>query len=418
MDGLDFSDRVRFHDVTLRDGEQQASVAFAIDDKVEIAKRLAQAGVDRIEAGMPAVSQEDEAAVRRIVDLELGPQIFAFARCMVSDVEMAADCGVDGVVVEIPCSEHIIQKAYGWPLEKAVDLSIEATQAAKELGLYTVYFTIDSSRSDMQWYLDVIERVMHEGHMDALALVDTFGAVSPHVVPYWVSKVRERIPDRPLECHFHEDFGMSVANSIAALGAGCEVVHTTVSGLGERAGNTPMEEVALALRMLYGVEHGLRSEEFYSLSRLVCERSGHVTPSNRPVVGDRLFEIESGIIAGWYRRCVPDDSTEVFPYHWTEVGQPAARVVFGKGSGLASFEEVFDDLDVPDDPDLRARILSQLKANGTRLKRLLPEEEVRAIVRRELREGGGAREPEERSLDHEMSAAAAASREWRHERGE
>ncbi len=188
--GLQFSERVRFHDITLRDGEQQAGIAFTREDKVAIARRLAAAGVDRIEAGMPIVSAQDEAAIKEIVEADLGPQIFAFARCMVEDIELAKGCGVHGVVVEIPSSGHIIEKAYGWPLERAIELSIEATLAAKEAGLYTVFFTIDSSRAEFDWYLDLVERVATEGHMDALALVDTFGGVSTQAIPVWVEKVR------------------------------------------------------------------------------------------------------------------------------------------------------------------------------------------------------------------------------------
>jgi isopropylmalate/homocitrate/citramalate synthase len=382
--GLRFPQRVRFHDITLRDGEQQAGIAFTREDKVAIARRLASAGVDRIEAGMPIVSAEDEAAIKEIVESDLGPQIFAFARCMVDDVEKARACGVDGVVVEIPSSGHIIEKGYGWPLERAIELSIEATLAAKEAGLYTVFFTIDSSRAEFDWYLDLVERVATEGHMDALGLVDTFGGVATPAIPVWVAKVRERLPDVPLEAHFHDDFGLGVANSIAALAAGVEVVHTTVTGIGERAGNVPMEDIALALRMLYGVEHGLRTEEFYSLSRFVRERSGHQIPSNRAVVGEQSFEIESGIIAGWYARCIEDDPLELFPYHWSEVGQPHPRVVYGKGSGLPSVMLACEALGIDADEESLRALLDAVKQRGLKTKALIPVEEIEALAKQVL----------------------------------
>jgi isopropylmalate/homocitrate/citramalate synthase len=385
--GLRFPEAIRFHDVTLRDGEQQAGVAFTAEDKVSIARRLAAAGVDRIEAGMPIVSPQDEAAIVRIVEAELGPQIFAFARCMVDDVTKAKECGVDGVVVEIPSSGHIIERGYGWPLERAIDLSIEATLAAKEAGLYTVFFTIDSSRAEFDWYLDLVARVATEGHMDALALVDTFGVVNPHAIPGWVRRVRERLPDTPLEAHFHDDFGLAVANTIAAVASGVEVVHTTVSGVGERAGNTPMEDLALALEMLYGAQHGLRTEEFYGLSHLVRERAGHAVPPNRAVVGDRLFEVESGIIAGWYARCIDRHPTELFPYHWDAVGQPAAHVVYGKGSGLPSVMLALEALGIEADQDDVREILAAVKERGLETKALLPFEEVARLIRAHIPSG-------------------------------
>jgi isopropylmalate/homocitrate/citramalate synthase len=378
--GLEFPSRVRFHDVTLRDGEQQAGVAFTAEDKLAIAKRLDKAGVDRIEAGMPIVSPQDEAAVVEIVEAGLDAEIFAFARCMVDDIHKAKECGVGGVVVEIPSSGHIIERAYGWPLERAIEASIEATLAAKEEGLYTVFFTIDSSRAEFDWYLDLVARVATEGHMDALALVDTFGGVTPQAIPVWVEKVRERLPDTPLEAHFHDDFGLAVANSIAALASGAELVHTTVTGVGERAGNTPMEEMALALTMLYGAEHGLDTTSFYSLSRLVRERSGHTIPSNRPAVGERLFEVESGIIAGWYHECIEEFPTELFPFHWDEVGQPPARIVYGKGSGLPSVAVALEGLGIEADEEQMREVVAAIKQRALKTKALLPLDEVARIV--------------------------------------
>jgi isopropylmalate/homocitrate/citramalate synthase len=387
-EGLNLPERVYFHDITLRDGEQQAGIALTRDDKVAIARRLADTGVDRIEAGMPIVSPQDEAAIKDIVQLDLGPQVFAFSRCMVDDVKRAKDCGVSGVVIEIPSSGHMLERAYGWPLDRAIQLSIEATLAAKEEGLETVFFTIDSSRAEFDWYLDLVERIGNEGHMDALALVDTTGGVAPHAIPVWVDKVRDRLPDVRLEAHFHDDFGLAVANSLSAIAVGVEVVHTTVTGVGERAGNCPMEELALALRMLYGVEHGLQTEEFYSLSRLVRERTGHSIPSNRAAVGERLFEIESGIIAGWYERCIDDHPTEVFPYHWDVVGQPPARIVYGKGSGVPSVALALKALGMSADDDQMRSVLSAIKQRALDTKALLPFEEVARIVSEQLKGTG------------------------------
>ena len=379
-EGLSFPSKVRFHDVTLRDGEQQAGVAFTQEDKLAIARRLDEAGVDRIEAGMPIVSPQDEAAVSAIVEAGLNAEIFAFSRCMVDDIRKAKECGVDGVVVEIPSSGHIIERAYGWELEKAIELSIEATLAAREEGLYTVFFTIDSSRAEFDWYLDLVARVADEGHMDALALVDTFGGVTPQAIPLWVEKVRERLPDTPLEAHFHDDFGLAVANSIAAVATGVEVVHSTVTGVGERAGNTPMEEMTLALTMLYRAEHNIDTTKFYPLSRLVRERAGHSIPSNRPVVGERLFEVESGIIAGWYHECIDESPTELFPFHWDEVGQPPARIVYGKGSGLPSVMVAMESLGIEADEDQMRELVGAIKQRALQTKALLPLDEVARII--------------------------------------
>lgn len=379
--GLNFAQKIEVHDITLRDGEQQAGVVFNKQDKIRVAAMLAEAGVHRIEAGMPAVSPDDEAAIREIARMGLGAKIFAFARCMKDDIERAADCGVHGVVVEIPSSEHIIEYAYRWPLEKAIDLSIEATRHAHELGLYTVFFPIDATRADMAQYLNLIERVASEGHMDALALVDTFGTLSPHAVPYFVQKTRERI-GKPLETHFHMDFGHGVSNTLMALASGAEVMHTTVSGIGERAGNTPMEDTVLTLLMLYGRDIGIRTETFADLSRLVLDLAGVQIPSNRQVVGSRLFHVESGIITDWLRNCGDQHPTELFPYRWDVVGHSPPEAVLGKGSGLPSIDYWLERLGLSATAEERARILAEVKRASLATKQLLDEDLFRDIVAR------------------------------------
>ncbi len=374
-----FPKAIKIHDITLRDGEQQTGVIFTKDDKIRIAEGLAEAGVHRIEAGMPVVSPSDAAAIKEIVKRNLGPQVFAFSRCMVDDVKRAVDCGVSGIVMEVPSSEHIIRYAYQWPLERAIQLSIESTAYAHEQGLEVVFFPIDFTRADMTWVLDLILRVANEGHMDALALVDTFGVVSPHAMQYLVRQVRARV-DKRLEAHFHMDFGMGVANTIMAVAEGVEVIHSTVLGLGERAGNTPMEETAMALLTMYGVDIGLKYDKLYGLARLVQELSGHAVPSNRPVVGEALYQIESGIIASWFQNCGAQQPTELFPYHWDVVGQPAAKVVLGKGSGIDSIKAALKSTNVTFTDEEAMQVVAAVKEFSLANKRLLTETEFLAVV--------------------------------------
>src|ERR1017187_1106254 len=231
----------------------------------------------------------------------------------------------------------------------------------------------------MKWVLDLILRVANEGHMDALALVDTFGVLSPHSIQYLVRSVKARINKR-LEAHFHMDYGMGVANTIMALAEGVEVVHSTVLGIGERAGNTPMEETAMALLTLYGVDTGLKYDKFYKLSKLVQQLSGHAVASNRPVVGDALFQIESGIIASWFQNCGADNPTELFPFHWDVVGQPAAKVVLGKGSGIDSVKSALKNIGVQANEEEAMQVVVAVKDFSLRHKRLLTDEEFRTVV--------------------------------------
>jgi isopropylmalate/homocitrate/citramalate synthase len=377
-DGLSLPASVQVHDVTLRDGEQQAGVVFTKDDKLKIAESLAEAGVHRIEAGLPAVSPADDAAVREMVKMGLPSKIYAFSRCMVEDVKRAADCGVEGVVMEIPSSHHLIEKAYRWPVERAIDASIEATTLAHELGLSVSFFPIDATRAGLVEYLDLLEKVATDGHVDAVGLVDTFGVLSPHGVQLFVRQTRERL-GVPLETHFHMDFGMGVANTVLAVAEGVGVIQTTVTGIGERAGNTPMEETVLALLTMYGMDTGIKTERFFDISKMVMELAGVSQPSNRPVVGERLYNVESGIISTWVRN-VGDELTESFPYRPELVGQPAPTLVLGKGSGLDSILGNLDRLGRTATTEQLQTILDEVKGRSLETKGLVDDDAFLRIV--------------------------------------
>jgi isopropylmalate/homocitrate/citramalate synthase len=371
--------RIKIHDVTLRDGEQQAGIIFTKDDKVRIAEKLAEVGVHRIETGMPAVSPPDEAAIKEIVKRNLGPEIFCFCRCMVDDVKRAVDCGVKGIVIEIPASPQLIEHAYRWPLEKAIDLSIKATSFAKEQGLYTVFFTIDGTRTDMKWLLDLVDRVATEGHMDAFTLVDTFGVLSPQAASYFTKKVKERV-SKPLEIHFHSDFGLGVANTIMAVLSGAEVIHSTVTGIGERAGNTPMEETVLALLTMYNIDVGIDYSKMNELSRLVQDLSGVEVPPHRPFIGEGAYTIESGIVTGWYKNVFEKNPTTVFPVDPNFVGHEMPKIMMGKKSGVDNIAIWSQKLGLKLDEDESLAILREVKLRSHDLKRVLTEDEFKKIV--------------------------------------
>lgn len=375
---------IEVHDVTLRDGEQQAGVEFTADEKVRIAEKLAEAGVQRIEAGLPAVSPADAEAVRRIATLGLPARIFAFSRCMVDDVKRALDSGVEGIVMEVPSSEHIIAKAYKWPYEKALELTIESTKFAHDNGLYVSFFPIDSTRADITTFLNMIEVIAREGHMDALALVDTFGVLSPPAAAFMARKVRERI-DKPLEAHFHMDFSMGVANTVMAVAQGVGTVQVSVTGIGERAGNTPLEDTVLALKTMFGIESGIDFSKLYGLSKQVMQAAQVPVPSNRGIVGDRLFHVESGIIATWVKNVGQADLTEAFPFRPELVGQSGPEIVLGKGSGLDSVLIWADKLGLgtPTEEEATA-ILAEVKAASLQKKGLLTSDQFHSIASKVL----------------------------------
>lgn len=379
-EGTSLPQKVEFHDVTLRDGEQQAGVELNADEKVAIAEKLAEAGVQRIEAGLPAVSPQDAEAVKRIAALGLPSRVFAFSRCMVDDVKRALDAGVKEIVMEVPSSEHIIEYAYRWEYERAIELTVESTKFAHENGLWVSFFPIDSTRADITTFLDMIDRIATEGHMDSLTLVDTFGVLNPQAASFLARKVRERM-DVPLETHFHMDFSLGVANTLAAIAQGVETAQVSVSGIGERSGNTPLEDVAMSLELLYGVDSGIDLSKLYGLSRLVREKARVTVPFNRGIVGDRIFDVESGIIASWVKNVGNERITEAFPFRPELVGQTGPRIVLGKGSGLDSVLIWLDRTGLgPASEDEMLAILQEVKATSLERKGLLDEDTFVSIA--------------------------------------
>jgi isopropylmalate/homocitrate/citramalate synthase len=375
-----FPKQVEFHDVTLRDGEQQAGVEFSADDKLRIAEALADAGIQRIEAGLPAVSDEDEKAVRAIANAGLPSTVYAFSRCMVDDVKRAVDCGVAGVIMEVPSSRHLIELGYQWSVERAIELSVTATRYAHEQGLSVSFFPIDATRASLEDYLALVGKVAADGHMDALVLVDTFGVLAPQAVPTFVSQSRERF-QVPLETHFHMDFGLGVANTLIAAANGATTLQTTLAALGERAGNTPMEETVMALKTLYDVDCGIDTTKLTKLSRLVCDIAGVEQPTNRPVTGSRLFSVESGIIATWVRNVRDVDVTECVPYDPRLVGQAGPDIVLGKGSGLDNVTDHLEQHGLTATEEQKSDLLLAVKSASLAKHELLTGDEFRELAR-------------------------------------
>jgi isopropylmalate/homocitrate/citramalate synthase len=377
---------VKIHDVTLRDGAQETGVVLRKDDKIRIAEKLAEAGIHRIEAGMPAASKQDEEAVREIVKRNWGPEIFGFCRCVVDDVKLAADCGVKGVVVEIPSSEHIIEYGYQWPLAKAIDLSVKATRFAHEQGLYVVFFTIDATRANMDWLLQLIDKVAEEGHMDAMAMVDTMGVAHPSAIRYYARRLRERL-GRPLEAHFHNNFGLANANSLAALEEGAEVIHSTVLGMGEGSGQAATEQMALALQLMYGYSTGVKLDKLYELGRLVVELTGHNVPVSQPVIGEHLYHVESGIPSAWWLKVRDSHPTELFPVLPSLTGHGPVELVLGKGCGIDSIAYWLEKLAISASPEQARDLVLMVKERAYEMKRLVTEDEFRAMVSRVVARG-------------------------------
>ena len=286
-------DRVFFYDTTLRDGEQTPGVALLPEEKLEIAQRLDALGVDSIEAGFPATSKGEQDAVRMIADAGLKAEIAALARSIQKDIDLAISCKVGCIHTFIATSDIHLKKKLGMSREEMVRKAVEAVEYVKAHGLKSEFSAEDATRTDPDFLVSVCEAVVKAG-ADRVDIPDTVGVAVPRAMFQLVRKVTERI-QVPVALHCHDDMGLAVANSLAGIEAGARELHVTVNGIGERAGNASLEELALILHTFYGVKTGIQLKEIYNTSRLVSKLTGVVVAPNKSVVGDNAFAHESGI---------------------------------------------------------------------------------------------------------------------------
>ena len=367
--------KVLLHDATLRDGEQTPGVVFRKEDKVRIAKALDRVGVDRIEAGMPAVSDEDYEAIGEIASLGLKAKIFAFARAMTEDVDKAVACGADGVVIEVPIGYPKLLYQFKWTWEDVVRKTAPVINYAKSKGLYAIFFPYDTTRAREEDLDAMLEAIMRESAPDSIGLVDTMGCATPEAIAYLTRKFTD-ITHLPVEIHTHNDFGMAVATELAAVGAGAQVVHSCVNGLGERTGNAALEELILALDLLYGANTGCDIGAIKDLSKLVEELSGIRVAQNKPVVGEENFTRESGIGVN----LVVEQPLAMFATHPALTGRKG-KIVLGKKSGKPSIVYKLKELGLGDlDEGQIAAVLNEVKKQGNERRGLVSDSEFSAMV--------------------------------------
>ncbi len=290
----DLPPKIEFWDETLRDGEQMPGVHFTPEEKLRIARLMDHVGIHIMDVGMPVVSREEAGAVRAIAREGLDATVLAAARAVKGDVDAAIDAEVDEVSIFIGCSDLHLQHKLRMTRQQVLDLVPELIHYAKEHGLRVSFVTEDTVRADIEYVVELYTAAV-EAKADRAIVCDTVGVMTPAAMRWFVGEVRKRIPTVQLGVHCHNDFGMGVANTLAALEAGAEVPHTTVNGIGERAGNTALEETVVALEALYRHPTGIRVDRLPELSALVEELSGIPIPITKPIVGYNAFRHESGI---------------------------------------------------------------------------------------------------------------------------
>jgi homocitrate synthase NifV len=360
---------VYIDDTTLRDGEQTAGVVFANEEKIHIARMLARVGVHQIEVGIPAMGGDEKETIKRIAGLGLPASILAWNRAVIEDLKHSLDCGVDAVAISISSSDIHIQHKLNRDRQWVLDSVKRSVEWAKKHNLYVSVNAEDASRAAPDFLVEFGKTAKDAG-ADRLRYCDTVGILDPLEMYERIKTLIEEVA-MPIEMHTHNDFGMATANAIAGLEAGANWVNTTVNGLGERAGNAPLEELVMALQYCEGVSLGIRTSLFRELSEYVALASGRPLPAWKPVVGSNLFVYES---EGRASGVVQDPSTyEIFLPG--EVGL-VRRFNVGKYSGPSVIRQQLREYGHHASDGEMAKLVSALRARSIALKRSLFASEV------------------------------------------
>jgi isopropylmalate/homocitrate/citramalate synthase/RimJ/RimL family protein N-acetyltransferase len=364
---------VGLYDTTLRDGEQSVGVVLMPEEKLEIARALDAAGIDRIEAGFPRVSEDDWRAVELIAGAGLRAEIWGFSRAVQTDVEALVELGIEASVIESPISDAKLQ-ALGVSRDSMLERIRNAVSFAAANGIRVAFFGVDSSRADMEFFRRAYDAAVEAGAKEVV-VVDTIGIATPEAAALLVGEAVDLLGhDVPVHWHGHDDFGLATAAAIAAVQAGATWVQGTVNGMGERAGNADLIEVALALEALYGIPTRLDLTKACGLSKLVQERAGTSLAPWKSVTGENLFVRESGAVAAQFL-----DPPAIEPYASTLVGQERG-IVLGKKSGLDSIRIKAVELELDVAEERYAELLVEVKRVGTEKRGAVTDDELRRLA--------------------------------------
>lgn len=379
---LKFAKTVEIQDTTLRDGEQTPGVVFSVDDKIRIAEMLSEVGVERIEAGMVAVSRQDREAIKKISAIENN---FKMVNCLVrathEDIDMAEDCGVDGVVIECPVGYPKLKYQYNWNIESALDKCLDAIEFAKKKGLYVSLSPFDTTRArkeDMEYF---IGGLMKHCPPDSITILDTMGCALPQTIGYMVQMFKHLGNGISVEVHTHNDFGMAVANEIMAIAAGADVIHSCVLGLGERTGNAPLEELIVCMKVLLGINNHYRLDLLPALCKLVGKLTHVDIANNKPIVGTRNYTRESGMGVD----LVVKNPLVMFATNPEMFGRKG-EIVLGKKSGKLSVKYFLEQLGMTATEEQITEMVDDVKQMGIDKKRLISIEEFEHIASRYITE--------------------------------
>ncbi|HKV90088.1 MAG TPA: homoaconitate hydratase [Thermoplasmata archaeon] len=353
-----FADPIVFWDETLRDGEQMPGVHFAPEEKLRIASVLSDVGVSVIDAGIPVVSPDEAAAVRRVAEAGLRAKILASARTVPADVEAVIRSGASHIAIFVAASEVHLRYKLKMTQEQVLAASLATVQQAKEAGLHVAFVTEDTVRAPLE-FVERLYTSVKEAGADRLVISDTVGIMTPLTFRWYLEEFARRVRPTDWSVHCHNDFGLAVANTLTACEVGVTAPHVCVNGLGERAGNASLEEVVVALESLYGVRTGIKTDRLFELSRLVEEVSGVPIPANKALVGYNSFSHEAGI----HTHGVLAHTLTYEPLQPETVGRHR-QMILGKHTGKAALVEKLKERGIAASDPLLVDLLRRVKEGG------------------------------------------------------
>ncbi|OED30496.1 homocitrate synthase family protein [Methanosphaera sp. WGK6] len=347
-------DKINIYDTTLRDGEQTPGVCFSLDEKLEIARKLDELGIPQIEAGFPRVSENEKEAVKRIANEGLDASIICLTRAKQEDIDKALDADVDGIITFMGLSDLHLEVKIDKPREEVNKICMDAVDYGKDHGLFVAFSAEDATRTELPKLIEVYKQAQ-EHKADRIHIADTTGSINPYAMQYLVRNIRKEL-DIEIALHCHNDFGMAVTNSIAGLFEGASAISTTVNGIGERAGNASLEELIMALKLLYNKDLGLNTTVINELSQMVSKYSEIPIPDSKAVVGNNVFRHESGI----HVDAILQNPLSYEPYIPEMIGTKR-QIVLGKHSGKSAIEEKLDTLNIQVDNEKLLEIVTLVK---------------------------------------------------------
>ncbi|WP_292609639.1 2-isopropylmalate synthase [Methanobrevibacter sp. UBA188] len=378
---MNLADKIYIFDTTLRDGEQTPGVALTVDEKMQIAQKLNNLGVDKIEVGFPASSKGEIESAKRINSLSLDSTLVGLARSLERDIDAVIESDLDYVHTFIGTSP--LHRDYKLKMSKQaiLETAVNAVEYAKDHGLTVEFSAEDATRTERDFLFEVFNSVVDAG-ADFLDVPDTVGVLTPVFTRELITDIRNNF-SAPISVHFHNDFGLATANSLTAIECGANQAHVTVNGLGERTGNCSLEELVITLKVAYGIDLGLDTTRLYSLSHLVGRFTGVKMPVNKPIVGDNAFAHESGI----HVHGILNNANTYEPMSPELVGH-SRRIVLGKHTGANALKSKLKEYHIDLNDDQFCKVFEEIKSLGDSGK-CVTDDDLIAIATTEL---GSARE--------------------------